>query len=822
MRGKKPGKKVEKPSLIRSQDICNTLYLTPPGKLWTNHMELIDTRAFKKKIQENVQDKLAIHSPQSGFTQRQLWMTWGVWVDGYSPPELEVNSSLRKEWESTAHMYANTKTDSVLDEYIKTSDVPISGKAYSFSRYTPHKHSLINAKMRLQQVSHSDVSRSQKEPVSVETSCPLDVLDHAQHHTRVVREIVKQTKTLSYSTEWPPSSSNTTHITNHNYTPFPPRLQQLQIQDRRVCPMSSHPWHHATTLWERLELYLESLYSSRDDIKTVTYKKYIQTVEHIIRMLVTRGSFTDEFIEKMEHSLDLLDVVPTLDSLLKREEYLYTTTKSILNSTHNSFQTVFGSSPTYINLYLSLLRVLQPQWHSRVLQPSADVMDLRVMQTLLSKYHASHSNETTRQKYVKHMLPSNTSDATVLLYSKRYEQLVRAQALSDSSIRKEQHLMTCMYSLLKIPDAKTLTQSVLHVNGTQTISAPVKASKSLSASRPHSPRPSPTDNNKPRVSKRSVAKARTLHITLNAKDRVPQSVDVRQKKDHTRTVLNKRKFPTSMQSSTSTSTSKPSPSTDASVLASTSFKETTGGVKGNPSQNQQTGGGIVKKKKHTGSSRTITLVTTANTKSKTNTKTKSKSGASNNKSPLIQISKTNFLNPTARYLTTKEVTEYRTVLKQHIKSKGGALYVSELQEKQGKKHPHIHLNDVLPSSSPYYNSIQKKHKLSAKNRNALRRVNRSVLQKFGGSHTCKNTSSTSNITNNPHDNIKNTQEIEYTGALYTRKRSGGSIKQHVPHITWNNIDSLGNNIRDTSQTDLQTNKGVTSIDLSQLGSVNIG
>ena len=301
-------------------------------------------------------------------------------------------------------------------------------------------------------------------------------------------------------------------------------------------------------------------------------------------------------------------------------------------------------------------------------------------------------------------------------------------------------------------------------------------------------------------SSRLSSKTKTLHIQLNATDRVPQKVDVQQKKVHTRSISKKTTTDTMPNLVKETSRIKNSSSTVSSPDTSM-VKTQTGGAKK----------GSVQKKE-----RTITLMTSMNKKNKS----KSPSDAGQKKKTnLIRISKhSNPSNLIARYLTTREVETYRMGLHRHIKQKGGKTFVSQLQQSQQKKNPHFEYQDVVSSSSVHYNSIQKKLKLSAKNRNALRRVKRSVLRKYGGgNHTFKKTPVSQH--SSPATNTSNASG-EYMGSLYTRKHSGGSQK-NTPRITWNNTDSLGDTLRDTSQSDMKATEGLTSIDLTNLESVEL-
>ena len=184
---------------------------------------------------------------------------------------------------------------------------------------------------------------------------------------------------------------------------------------------------------------------------------------------------------------------------------------------------------------------------------------------------------------------------------------------------------------------------------------------------------------------------------------------------------------------------------------------------------------------------------------------------------------------TSRTLTTTEIDAYRQGLKAHIKAKGGTPFLKAQQEQQNKRIPAFDFTALVPQSHPCHASLQKKLKLSAKNRNALRKIKRKVLRAYGGLRTFRKsntaTAAQSGGASHPY------------GSLYTKKNVGGSRSDdaaNAPYVcgsqmptrqdasvTWETKDSLGASLRDTSQMDLNTTAGTSDIDLGSLEVVDV-
>ena len=815
MRSASKKEETDKTIIQSASNICNALYLTQPGKLWSNHPEFTDGNAFRQKMHKEVQHNLALHTPRRESTALHSWLTWGVWVDGYSQQdENDISSILRMEWQSATETFANTRTDSILDEYIKTCKVPLRGKQYSFRRFQQNA-SLKQAKARAYSHKRSpdkhSVAQMKRKTIDTEDNInneddlsPFDVCQNVKQYNTFTKKLQTKYNKKQFVTQ-PPQKNNSgpTIASKYDFTTHPIRLEHLQIKNEtRPSPCSSHPWYQASGLWERLELFLESKYTqTATSLKTTEYKTIVETVLKIVRQVITRGQSALEFQHHCEESLDLLDVAPTFENFMKRTDYVYTTTNTLLTDFYKSVQMLFGSSEKHMKGIMMLVRVLQPHWDKLLnAQNSHNQIDVALLHKIMSHIDSSHSNEVVRKKYVARFLPKNTIDSVVSLYANRYEQIVRAHYMSESSFRKEQNILTVAYSLLQLPSAYVLhqTQQFTHHTPNKELSS-IKSS--LNTKNTH-------------FAKQVSSKTKTLRIKLNTKDRVPQKVAVHQKKVRSRSISKKTTpvmmvHPAGKQHTVNTTTTTSSPLPSTSKLSET-----------NTHANTQIGG--AKKSSDQNKSRTITLVTLSNNHN-TNKPTSSVGQVGQKKKKkkqIISISKTKPANLTARYLTTREVETYRSGLKKYIKEKGGEIFVTQLQQTQQKKHPDFELQDVIPVSSVHHTSIQKKLKLSAKNRNALRRVKRSVLHKYGGGgHTVKQNAAVGSRNSRLQENQLQDSK-KYTGSLYTRKHSGGSSNT-TPRITWNDTDSLGDTLRDTSQTDMANTSGVTSIDLANLDSVEL-
>ena len=801
--------------------MCNTLYLTPPGKLWSNHPDSTDPDAFQRRVAEEVRHHLAIHTPRNSYTQLHSWRTWGLWVDGYTPSQTEATSSMRVEWQPPNETFANTRTDSLFDEYLKTSDVPLRGHRHTFQR----AHKIVLKRIR-ERVTHQQELASTKQKtidrlttvgrlffVNRRSHSPFDTLHLVTQFGASKAKTVAQSAYATVGTSFQTNATGQRLPMYYDPAPHPLRLDALQFHTTLPSPTVCHPFNQAAALLERLERTLEAKYTATHVLKASEYKALVGTIVHFARQIVTRGQSALDFRQQCEESLDLLEVAPSFDNFMKRKVFHYSTLHSLPSDLYQNIEMLFGSSAKHMKNAMTLIRMLHPNWDKVEATEATNVMDVSLLHKLLTNIEPSHANETVRKTYVTKVLSDTNLIGKQTLYTNRYEQLVRAKYMSDSAFRKDQTTLATAFSLLQVPRQRTkpavhaaitrrkhtpvepLLQPKAHVGVVHP--QPPKAHVGVVHPQPPKAHVGVVHPQPPKaLSKKDLStKTKTLAIKLNATDRVPQHVDVRQKKVRSRSL-------TKMSTSPAKVNISKVPTTPNVRLPTTTTPPTqTGGARKNQNSPMK--------------SRTITLMTSAN---KASSKREPKK-----QTALIRITKGKPVNLIARYLTTRDVETYRSGLHKYIKQKGGDGFVAQLKQSQHKQTPHFEFGDIVPTSSARYESIQKKLKLSAKNRNALRRVKRSVLRNYGGgNHTVKNSSpepppltTTSPVQT---DATESGRVPEFTGSLFTRKNAGGQSTT-APRVTWNAKDSLGDNLRDTSHSDLKNTEGVTNIDLTSLSSL---
>ena len=155
---------------LNSNDVCNALYLTAPGKLWDNH-------TFQSAdIREQTRQQLAVHVPSRKPSAIHTWKTWGIWCGVHTLQLEPVTSNQRKLNQPTNEAFANIKTDRVLDEYIKTCEVPLCGQPWENKTYKAPESSKVlkHAKKVLLSLQTLPSTRNNI-PSSKRSDAPLDI-----------------------------------------------------------------------------------------------------------------------------------------------------------------------------------------------------------------------------------------------------------------------------------------------------------------------------------------------------------------------------------------------------------------------------------------------------------------------------------------------------------------------------------------------------------------------------------------------------------------------------------------------------------------------
>jgi hypothetical protein len=725
----------------------------------------------------------------------QLWTVWTGIKDAHA---IDYTSTERTSNQLLSEAFATSKTDRILDEYIKTVSPPIVGQTYGSYNTTSLSHEeCLQKTMNLLKKDNIHNKYTPPRTTTVSTnSSPLLV----QQQAKMQREHIR-TMNNTVNSSWYPVTFKPVTDASSAYTVFPLRARKLQelsaFHGRNILclPTVATPLHTATVVLETLELHLERLISADASVKSTDYRRLVAVSRRLLRRVVTRGGVIDEWIADLQdYEGDLGELTPNDDQLGRRQAYQYMTPTRILSSLLRNVDKLCTNT-TELHFLMMLQETQYSKWWSvdhDKLYPSR--MNLVWMHELAQHERESQSTEQVRQNTVRNTLHSKTNDETIVRqYAHRYEQLVRLQSMSNSAFRKDDEVLTIVHTIRNMPKPSTL--------------------KAIQKQPTHVHHQTTT-----KVTKSASTKTKTMRLTLNTKDRVPQEINVKVKKNNRKrpTTHTVHKMTTATSEQNACSTNLPPSSNDSKTKTKTNTKTKTK-TKTNTKTNTQTNTKI--KKNGGGHPKTITISTSSAT------------SAENNIVDAINIStatknKNIESHGGARYLTTDEVTAYREGLQEHIKQKGGGTFVQEQQQIQKKKNPGFHFDDIVDTKNTHYTNIKHKLQLSAKNRNALRRVKREILKSFGGHRTFKN------IKKHKSCNNKTTVALQedphgFRGSLYTRKNAGGGTSANPPsfpsvaRVTWKEHDSLGEKLRDTSTNDVGTTDGLSTIDLSGLEEVVI-
>ena len=361
--------------------------------------------------------------------------------------------------------------------------------------------------------------------------------------------------------------------------------------------------------------------------------------------------------------------------------------------------------------------------------------------------------------------------------------------MSNTAFRKDDSVLATLYGVSNGANRMKAVKSKDPASPTSTKHTSIKAIRQAKSSH-----------------KKKAAQMKVVRLSLDAKDRVPQAINVKWKKyNDTSASTRKRRTMNKMNKMNTQPANKnkkesANPNTETKTNPAEKIKVTTNSKPNTKPQKSKS-----KSKSKGGDMKTLTINTQAT------------SSATDN-----LVKTPNVIKPTkgtARYLTAEEVNTYRTGLHKHIEQKGGSSFVQEQQKTQQKKHPGFHFDDIVDTKNSNYETIKTKLQLSAKNRNALRRVKREILKSFGGHRTFKNLRKLKNTTGNS----QTPSTTNYKGSMYTRKSAGGKALSTPTdvRVTWKDSDSLGDTLRDESSNDMRSTEGLSTIDLSGLEEVVI-
>lgn len=741
---------------VTHASVCEQLYMIPINR--ANDATLISAPS-KPSLH-------AVHVPLVPTNAHQH-LTWTLWTGLNTQHERD---EFTDRWGKT-EAFATSKTDPVLDEYIKTRTPALAADtvvSYATTKVN-EEQSLHKSKQWLQARKHIFGHVDSAPHTRTTNPPPLGMRSHASLSRRRVVETQQHATTTKGWTHAPLSAKTCT--TTHA-APHPLRFNSVQNHPHRrdtpllMTPSVSNPLHLATVVTEALETYLES--KCVPELRSTDYKTYTRNIRLLVRRIILRGGIIDEWIDSLAtNQIDLVDTLPTMDSFARRYAYAYMTPRRLSSTlmTHAGF---LATNAAEWHLLMLLVDTMDIKWwrdandaHAHPALP----INFQWLLLLNAQYDESHSSETARQEIVREVLPPSTDNATLQQYANRYEQMVRIHAMSRPAFRKDSSILSAMYGVVNFARA----------TATKTKHTPPNSSRRTRTTK---------------LARKTSSRMKTVSLSLNAKDRVPQVINVK-RKQHTISATTKKRAMTTATAASSKPSKRSAPQhSEKSTTTTEDDKKTKGG---------------------TALTKTLTIDTAVNSsdtlvktprvvndgvKSKDNTSKSQKGGGT-------------------RYLTEEEVSVYKQGLQKHIKGKGGTTFVQEQQKSQKKKIPAFHFDNIVTTTHKHYAEIQRKLQLSAKNRNALRRVKRDVLKSFGGHRTFKNQRKV---------NKRDDSSVHFTGSLYTQKNAGGKAKSTTPEslrVTWKESDSLGGTLRDESVNDGSATEGLSKVDLSSLEEVHI-
>lgn len=762
--------------------VCDQLYLIPNNR--TRNTAPHVSSATRAPSQPSPH---AVHVPLVPTNAHQH-LTWTLWTGLNTQHEHhELTDHQRRQRQGKTEAFATSKTDPVLDEYIKTRAPTLAAEtvvSYATTKVS-ERQSLHKSKQWLHTKRHAPEQKEHAPHTRTSNPPPPGVRSQASLSRRCIVE-TQQHATMTKGWTHAPLSAKT--CTTTHAAPHPLRLHSAQKHPHRrstpllMTPTASNPLHLATVVTEALETYLES--KCIPELRSTDYKTHARNIRLLVRRIILRGGIVEEWLESLAtNKIDLVDTLPTMDSFARRYAYAYMTPRR-LSSTLMAHAGFLGTNAVEWHMLMLLVDTVDIKWwrgaNNAHAQPSLPI-NLQWMLLLNAQYDESHSSETARHEIVREVLPPSTDNATLQQYANRYEQLVRIHSMSEPAFRKDNSTLSAMYGVVNFARA------------TATKSAPTTSARRTRTTK---------------LVRKASDRMKTVSLSLNAKDRVPQAINVK-RTQHTTSATTKKKramttaTPTATPTATTTETPTATPTHPkrSQQNAHNAQKRSTTPTKGKV--NAKTNGGAVLTK-------TLTIDTSVN------------SPDTLVKTPRVVNSVTSKEKTSApqrgggtRYLTEEEVATYKHGLQTHIKGKGGMAFVQEQQKSQNKKIPAFHFDNIVTTTHKDYAEIQRKLQLSAKNRNALRRVKRDVLKSFGGHRTFKNQRKVKK---------QDGSSVHFTGSLYTQKNAGGKAKSTTPNtlrVTWKESDSLGGTLRDESANDGSATEGLSSVDLSGLEEVHI-
>ena len=796
-----------------SETLCSALYLTQPNPLWNNEVSghtFDNIRPYQTQL---VKTELAIHSPHiAHMSEHRLNEVWGKWIPGYRRI-MEPYTASQRDMVIPSHisyLQGHNPADKVLDAYLKTVPIPTNDVVGARTSSVGCRDSAIH--VRLDTHSRTKSQRTMQKNTTKSTKRHVSPL--------IVANLARQGRLRSTT-----FLSNETRRLKRSYTPGPslhvisvPRPLQVSFQvqpnrfvsmlpiDKRpdIVSVVSHPWTYSAYVFSRLEHLL--LYDATKNTKETLNRNDIKSRLRHVRTSMLRIHEISMWHDTCAIGSDMLQP-HKLSSLSKGTITPCTTPLQWRNAFIEQYDRLCPSTVEGTTVWQELMDSVESDWwsaqgnHARFVDTTSISSQHKPFYESLCK---SSMNEAARRACIVKQYPK-LSTAEVDSFVRSSEWFNRFVHASDVAKRKEisipswtlTHAVTLQTrtraSTNRSSNRKTVRNSSMH----QSASKKKRRSRRRSGSRTSASSSKKYGGGATQHSKSNV---RPTSYSLDPLQMDPLHI--------TNEFTIQRPHNTQIEP-------------ESTLLTKPSNK--------------------LKKEPKKKTERTIVLESSI---PKVQKKLRGQKGGAKSGRPVVNITKKDDTSSTNR-LTVSEIAAYRKGLNSHVKANGGGPFIKKEQEKQQRSAPAFNFVKLFPKDSPFLKSIPSKLRTSARNRNILRRVKREMLQSYGfhKKSTYKQRSNDMNTSSDPlvqeaggrkrkssprlqdgkHDHV-------YTGSLYTRKHRAnepdgkhtrGGVDENM-RVTWENTLSTGEPIVDTSAQDLDTTKGLSTLNLTDLESVVVG
>lgn len=795
--------------MAASEHLCSVLYLTQPSSLWNNEVSghtFNDIRPYKRQL---VKTELAIHSPHIVDTSEyRLNEVWGKWIPGYRCI-MEPYTALQRDMVTPSHLFylqGQSHVDKALDAYLKTVPTPSED-------VVGVRTSAVGCRDSAMHVRLDRHSRTKSQRTAIQTAT-------TKHSKRCVSPLIVANLARLARIRSITFLSTETRRLKRSYTPGPslhvlsvPRPLQVSFRvqpnrfvtmlpaDKRpgIVSIVSHPWTYSAYVLGRLEHLL--LYNATETIKHNLNRNDIKSRLQHVRTSILRIHETSMWRDMCSVGSDMLQP-HKLSSLSKGTITPCTTPLQWRNAFIAQYDRLCPTTTDGATVWQELMDSVGSDWwtargnHSLFINTTNSATKHKPLYETLCK---NSMNEVARRACIVKQYPK-LSAADLETFVRSTEWFHRFVHASDVAKRKE----------ISIP-SWTLTDVVTFQTNTRASTNRLSNRKTVRKNTMHHR----ASKKKRRSRRRNGSHTSASSSKKYGGDATPHSKSNVRPASYSLNPL--RMDPLHINNEFTIQRPHNTHITPESILQT----EPNNKFKKEPKKNTE---------------RTIVIESNI---PKNQKKLRGQTGGAKSSRPVLNITKKDDTSSINR-LTVSEIAAYRKGLYSHVKANGGSSFIKKEQDKQQRRAPAFDFVKLFPTDSPFLKSIPSKLRTSARNRNILRRVKREMLQSYGyhKKSTYKQRAKDIQKSSDPlsHEaggrKRKSSPRLQdgkheqgYTGSLYTRKHRGND-EQHKRggkdenlRVTWVNTLSTGEPIHDTSSQDLDTTKGLSTLNLTDLESV---